>query len=105
MEIKLTRKAIKGLDKLPKKTKENAFEVLNLLENDESLTDWDVKKMSTGKYRVILDYRHRLRYSVEVTQIKVTYIGPREGAYKQQRGGILCRQDHMKKQLKKTVIL
>lgn len=41
VKVKLTKNAKKGIQKLPKKTKENAFEVLSLLENDESLTDWE----------------------------------------------------------------
>ena len=83
MKIRLTGKAKKGLENLSVNMKKsvNAF-LQDLSASYPAPSGWNIKKMSTGDYRLKMDYRHRLIYSIEKDFIKVTYIGTREGAYK-----------------------
>ena len=83
MEIRLTGKANKGLKSLSVKIKKSANNFLQDLSASYPVpSGWNIKKMSAGDYRLKMDYRHRLIYSIEKDFIKVTYIGTREGAYK-----------------------
>jgi len=83
-DVNLTKKAYKQLRKLPNQIQDLADDAINALEHNGPIPKyWDVKKIKTNEYRIRLNYRYRMRYSVENENltIEVFYIGHRKDAY------------------------
>lgn len=83
-KITLQRKAAKQLRKLPKAIQDIAFELMEDLEAEGAIPKhWDVKKTGDNEYRVRINYRYRMRYSIAQQEliIEVFYIGHRKEAY------------------------
>jgi mRNA interferase RelE/StbE len=83
--ITLLSKADKQLQKLPKSIQDIAFESLEALEAEGPVPkNWDVKKTGNDEYRLRINYRYRMRYSVKKEKliIEVFYVGHRKEAYK-----------------------
>jgi mRNA interferase RelE/StbE len=83
--VKLTRDAYKRLKKLPIPIQDLVDEAITALEHDGPIPDhWDVKKTGHAEYRIRLNYRYRMRYTLTNNDlyIEVFYLGHRKNAYR-----------------------
>jgi len=82
--VELTGKAYKQLKKLPTLIQDLADEVISDLEEQgPAPKHWDMKKIGKEGYRIRLNYRYRVRYTVEADHllIEIFYVGHRKDAY------------------------
>lgn len=82
--VNLTPKAYKQLKKLPAIIQDLADDAMSDLENHgPTPKHWDIKKIQEEGYRIRLNYRYRMRYTVEsdCLLIDIFYIGHRKDAY------------------------
>lgn len=83
-DVNLTRKAYKQFKSLPMVIQDLADEAITDLENSgPNPRHWDVKKIGNEGYRIRLNYRYRMRYTIQSDSvlIEIFYIGHRKNAY------------------------
>ena len=83
--VALLKKAGKQREALPRVIRALIdYAIADLEAEGPHATSWDIKKTAENEYRLRLNYRYRMRYTVKEHEliIEIFYLGHRKDAYK-----------------------